>query len=823
MKKITNLTVIKHLTLLFKKHTRLIILIAILGLLVAFEAWTRPVFSDLGTIKIYDMNDILLYESAGEVGKKTPILYEEIPQHLIDAVVASEDSTFWSNAGVEPRAMARALYQNIRNQKIVSGASTITQQLARASIISPNTRPPQTYLRKLREIFIALRINHKYSKEEILSHYLNQAYFGNQSFGIQAAAQTYFGKNASQLSLAESALLAGLLSSPEARNPFSNPELARQRQQLVLEKMVALQFINQEAASDALQDSVQLAEKISNIKAPHFVQMVLKEIDTQDIPKNKGISVYTTLDLPSYEVSERLARFWVNKLQSEHDLTNAALALIDNQSGAIRNLLGGVDYFAATQSGQVNMATALRQPGSAMKPITYAAAFMRGYTPASLIYDVPTVYTTKKGEGFSPNNYDGRYRGPVLVREALAASLNLPAVEMLNRIGIDPFLHLSREMGITTLTRVDQYDLALTLGGGEVTLLELANVYATFARKGDFLPTYSIEKIVSDTGKILYQHQSPPAVQVLGEHGEAVAYLISDILSDPKARITTFSEKNPLVLSRPAAVKTGTTTDWHDNWTIGYTPSYTVGVWVGNTDNQPMRNITGVVGAAPLWNQFFEEYLKQLPTESFVKPKEIIELEVCAISGLLPNELCPEIKTELFIAGTEPTQTSEWHKKAVIDTRNGLLATEDCSTEYTEEKIFVSYPAELVTWAVEQSQDIIPTQYSPFCNTIQSEESESFLTITYPKSHTTFETAPELGYEETIRFEVSASTSLDAVRWYLNNKEVGTSTTHPFRYSWSPIVGKYTLRAEGILQNKVVVSSKEVDFSVVEYQAETAN
>lgn len=780
--------------------------------------WTQAKFNQTGTIKIWDKNSTLLYESAGTVGKKIPITYDKLPKHLIDATIASEDVSFWTNPGVDFKAIIRSTIINIKARRVITGASTITQQLARASIVSPNQIPPRNIIRKMKEILVALRLVASYSKKDILTMYFNQMYFGNLAYGIQAASSTYFAKDVSQLSLAESAFLVGLLSSPDRRNPFTDLKEAKERQLQVLTLMVKHRFIPKEKADDAKREELALTKKKNDIKAPHFVHYVLQQIDELGIKKNQGINVYTTLDYPIFTLSEEIASLWVKRLQEQHDISNAALVLLKNDSGEILVMLGGIDYFDATHAGQVNMTTSLRQPGSALKPVTYATAFRQGYTPASLIYDVKKVYKTKKGEGFTPNNYDGRFHGLVLAREALASSLNLPAVEMLDRVGIKNFLKVARSLGITTFTQEDRYDLALTLGGGEVKLLELTNAFAGFARGGEYKSPYAIEKIVSDGGKTLYEHKNEQAIQVLGQNGKQVAYLISNILSDAKARIPGFGEKSPLIISHPAAVKTGTTTDWHDNWTVGYTPSYTVGVWVGNNDNHPMKDITGVVGAAPIWNQFFAEFIKGKPIEQFSRPDGIKEVEVCALSGKLPDGLCPEKTSEIFIAGTEPKEASRLHKKVLIDKRNGFLAGSSCPKEYIEEKVFIDYPPEVYTWAAENKQEVLPRQFSPLCSGGQQITNKSFLAIIYPKEKAIFESAPFLVNNQAVVFEVSTSSTINKVTWYIDGRLFKSMQEFPFSVSWTAKLGKHVIKAIGETLNGKKIESEQVHFSVVEYQ-----
>ncbi len=780
--------------------------------------WTNPNIQEFGTIKIWDRNNTLIYESAETVGKKQPVTYEHIPENLINATIASEDNSFWTNWGVDAKALFRALFQNIQIKQIVSGASTITQQLARITIISPHKNPPRNIVRKLREILIALRLNFKYSKKEIITEYLNEVYYGNLAYGIQSASSVYFNKDVGQLSLAESALLTGLIASPENRNPFTNLKEAKKNQAYVLDLMVKNGFISKERAKEAKAEPLNLVQNQIDIKAPHFVHYVLQEFEKLEIDSKRGINIYTTLDYPAYKQSENIAALWVNRLREEHDLNNAAVVLIKNDSGEILSMMGGLDYFDSTHSGQVNMATALRQPGSALKPVTYAAAFMKGYTPATLIYDVKTVYKTKKGEGFAPNNYDGRFHGMVLAREALASSLNVPAVEMLHRVGIHTFIETARDLGITTFNQEDRYDLALTLGGGEVRLLDITNVFASFGRGGEYKPFYAINKIADDNGKTVFIHKEEQSKPVLGKNSKQIAYLISNILSDPKARIPGFGEKNPLVLSRPAAVKTGTTTDWHDNWTVGYTPDYTVGVWVGNNDNHPMKDITGVLGAAPIWNQFFEKFLQGKPTLQFIHPDNIKDREICTLSGKLPDSLCPEKKQEIFIEGTEPKENSTIHKKIKIDGRNNLLAGPSCPNEYIKEKIFIDYPPEVYTWAVEDGQEVIPRRFSPLCDGVGKNESKTYLEITYPKEKTVFESAPLMVNNQAVVFEVHTSADINKVTWYVDGILINSVTEFPFKTSWIPTLGKHSVKCIGKTDTAQTIESYQVNFSVVEYE-----
>lgn len=795
----------------------LIISVVLLGIFLLI--WTNPALSGSGTVKIFDRNRILLYEQAGAVGSNLPVAYGDLPKYLIDAVVASEDRTFLTNPGVDVLAVITAIWQDIRAGRVVRGASTITQQVARMSVLRQQGRTDRSVVRKIREMLVALRLSASHPKKDILSLYLNSIYFGRMAYGIGAASQAYFGKHPSRLTLSESAYLAGLLSNPETSG--SDFAAGKKRQAYVLTRMAEDGYISREKAAAAGKKPLEFSGSSDTIKASHFVAYILDQVKSLKIPVDKGLNITTTLEYPMTRLTEDMARFRIRSISGEHDISNAAVVVLENETGKILVMAGGIDYYDATHSGQVNMATALRQPGSALKPVTYAAAFMQGYTPATVLYDVKKVFTTKKGEGYAPNNYDGTFHGPVPIRVALASSLNMPAVDVLSKIGLPAVLKLAGNMGITTLTDTGRYDLSLTLGGGEVTLTDLTTAYATLARGGKFIPTYSIETITDDAGHELYRHKHQQPVQVLGPNGKQAAYLISNILSDPKARALSFGEKNPLVLTRPAAVKTGTTTDWHDNWTVGYTPSYTAGVWAGNNDNHPMRNISGITGAAPVWNQTMEEWLKDKPRETFVLPDGIVTADICTLSGKLDDGLCPERATEIFISGTEPKETSSLHKKVLIDSRNGLLAADTCPKSFTAEKILVEYPAESYSWAKENARDVLPREYSPLCAAVRNTtDSDTFVTITNPRQKAVFQSAPYLVANEKATFEVSVSPDITLVRWIVDGRWYVDSKTFPFQAAWTLMEGQHTISAVGITANGNKTESQEIRFSVTEFGEE---
>lgn len=798
------------------KKQIIFIIFLLLFVIVFLYYWTKPKFIFPGTVKIFDQNGILLYQLSSSLGKKINVKYEDFPPHLINAVISIEDQSFWENPGFDLKAIIRSLLVNLRSGKIVSGASTITQQLARLSFSDKKNR---SFFRKIKEILIAIRINFLFSKKEILTTYLNNVYFGNMVYGAQSASLLYFNKDVNNLSLNESAFLAGLIASPERYNPYLRIDQAKKRRNEVLDLMVKKGYLSSKKSKKIKEEEINVEKNVEEIKAPHFVFYVLSQLEKKGFEKNKDLNVYTTLNYYAYQAAHEISSDIVLSLMEKHNLTNASLVLIRNETGEIIVMMGGVNFFDKKNQGQVNMTTSLRQPGSTLKPIVYAVAFTQGYTPASLIFDVKKTYLTKKGEGYTPYNYDGKYHGLVLVREALASSYNLPAVEMLSKIGIKDFLQTAREMGLKSLRDDRHYDLSIALGGCEATLIELTNTYATFARGGYYKDFYTISKIYDDKGRVIYRHKNGKPKQTLGKNGEMVSYLITDILSDPKARMPGFGEKNLLVLNRPVAVKTGTTTDWHDNWTIGYTPSYTLGVWVGNNNNQPMKKISGIFGAAPIWNQFFEKFLKDKPFENFKIPNGIKKIEICATSGLLPDQLCLERYQEVFIEGTEPKEKSTIHKKVLIDKRNGLKAGKGCSEEFTEERIFIDYPPEVFRWAKENSLPIIPDNFSPFCLGQDDKlKKSSYIEIIYPGNKAIFETAPLMVRNEKIVFEVNVSSDIKKVFWFLNNQLISENDNFPFSFSWLPKKGEHFVFALGVNDRGEKIKTQLVKFSVVEFK-----
>jgi penicillin-binding protein 1C len=669
--------------------------------------------SQFETTRILDRNGSVLYELIDpNAGRRTFVPLERISPYLIAATIATEDKDFYSNPGFDPIGILRAFWQNYTSGQVVSGASTITQQLARTLMFSPAEASQRTYERKLREIVLAAEITRKYSKEEILELYLNENNYGNLSYGIQAAAESYFNTSADRLNLAQASFLAGLPQAPSVYDIFSNREdtLRRHKQVLVLtyelsrernciEISTGIQpvCVNAKEASDAAQEIEGYAfeRPRGSFRYPHWINYIRMALEQQFDPQTiyrSGFTVYTTLDPNLQDQAQQILANQVGAL-AERNVTNGALVAIRPGTGEILAMVGSADFDNDAISGQINMSLIPRQPGSAIKPLTYLAAFEKGWTPSTLVWDVPTEFPPSAdpfdtNPDYEPVNYDGRFHGPVTVRSALANSYNIPAVRALQFVGVndDPntpqqegLVGIARRLGITTLTR-DDYWLALTLGGGEVPLLEMTSAFSALANNGRRLPPVAITKIVDSSGTIVYEYRSPGGDQaVRAEH----AYLITSILSDNEAREPMFGANSVLALPFAAAVKTGTTNDFRDNWTVGYTPDVAVGVWVGNADYTPMQGVSGVSGAGPIWAdfiQFAEQALTGGNPASFTRPAGVIERVVCAISGAEPSEWCPSQYSEIFAADQPPlpAQDDLW-KKANIDTWTGLEVSGECS------------------------------------------------------------------------------------------------------------------------------------------------
>ncbi len=665
--------------------------------------------SQFETTRILDRNGNSLYEILDpNAGRRTYVTLDRISPALVAATIATEDKDFYTHPGFDPASILRALWENYRTNGQGGGASTITQQLARALLLTPEERAQRTYSRKAREIILAAEITRRYTKDEILELYLNEIYYGNLAYGIEAASETYFGKTANQLTLAEASFLAGLPQSPSVYDIYTNREVTLARQQQVLVLMYGLSqtegcikvsnsevpiCVDQTTALNAADDIKNRTFNSPNIdtRYPHWVNFVRAQLeaqyDAQTIYRS-GFIVYTTLDPKLQDEAQRLVTEQV-ALLADKNAHNGALVAIKPSTGEIMAMVGSPDFNNDAISGQVNMADSpTRQPGSSIKPITYVAAFEKGWTPSTWIWDVPSEFPDGANPPYTPRNYDDRFHGGMTVRTALSNSFNIPAVKTLQFVGVyddpatpekDGMIAMAERLGITSLTRPD-YGLALTLGGGDVSLLEMTSAFSVFADGGKKVPPVSILKIVDFQGNVIYEYQPPEGEQVIRpEH----AFLISSILSDNQARSLMFGPNSVLNLPFQVAAKTGTSNDFRDNWTLGYTPDLVTGVWVGNADYTPMVNTTGVSGAAPIWSQFMQfavPYVTNNNPTSFSIPSGITEKIVCNLSGAEPSNWCRGGQRSEFYASDQPPlpQSQDLLSQTTIDTWTGLIAGNAC-------------------------------------------------------------------------------------------------------------------------------------------------
>jgi penicillin-binding protein 1C len=696
------------------------------------------------TTKIYDRTgQVLLMEVIDpRRGDRTLLPLEQIPEDFRNATIALEDKTFYTNIGIDITGITRAFLLNLQG-KGVQGGSSITVQLVKNILIPEEERYEISYARKIKEAILALEISRLYSKDQILEWYLNTNYYGNWAIGVEAAAQVYFGKHAPELTLAECAMLAPIVQYP-AMNPIDNPDEAKKRQKIALDRLVAEGFITQTEADGAYAEPLQVHTsmlKRYDLVAPHFAVYVRKQLEDiygADVLYRGGLKVYTTVDLEIQRVAEEEARAQVAALQEQkYDVGNAAVVVLRARTGEILAMVGSIDYWDEESDGNVNVAVAPRQPGSSFKPFSYVTAFHQGHTAAEMVMDVHTCFDDFPNPPYCPENYDRKYTGPKSFRTALAQSRNIPAVKVLDLVGVGNVIRTAHAMGINTLSKdLDYYGLSLTLGGGEVWLLDLAYAYSVLANGGVMMgqpakiprPGYrqldpvSILRVEDNEGQVLMQYSQPEVRNVVladsRELSPQEAFLLTNVLADNNARAPVFGSNSALRLSRPAAAKTGTTTDYRDVWTVGYTPQMVTGVWVGNNDNTPMEGLSSSRGAGPIWHNVMEriyneghaERILGQVIENFQRPPGLTRVEVCAVSGLLPNEHCPNRTNALFIEGSEPTEYCSVHRVERVNRQTGKLATACTPPELVEERVYEVYPPEAADWVRQAGIPQPPTQ-----------------------------------------------------------------------------------------------------------------
>lgn len=670
------------------------------------------------TTNIYARDgETLLFELVDpQSGRRTVVPFDQMPQTLKNATIAVEDASFYRNPGIDLRGIIRALVQNQQSDGVVGGGSTITQQLVRNVLLSPEERVEISFQRKVREAFLAYRVSREYSKDQILALYLNEVYYGNQSYGVEAAAESYFGKSVSELNDAEATLIAGLPQSPTNYNPLVNLEAAKARQRITLDLMAQFGFLTQEQANAIYATPITFARPETGNYAPHFVNYVRQLLEERYGPEalyRGGLRVTTSIDLYWQSEAERIVREKVAELR-QRNATNAGVIML-GPGNQILAMVGSANFDDPTIDGQVNVTVSPRQPGSALKPVVYATALQRGWTPATVIWDVQTTFATADGKGYTPMNYDNSFHGPMRLRMALANSLNIPAVKAIEYTGVEAFVEQAHAMGITTLNDPTSYVLPLALGAGEVKLLDAANVYSTFRNAGRFRDTVAVLSVTNSRGQVLERAAPVEGKPVLGTSSDQVAYQITSILSDNQARWFMFGRGNVMELDngRPAAVKTGTSNDYRDSWAVGYTPDIVVGVWVGNSDNTPMQEVAGSNGAGTIWRAVMEAYHAGRPIRQFPQPPGIVARDICADTGSLATVACGATLTEYFIGGTEPTTgTVQLVTVQVAGDGNCLPASYTPPAEIRS-RTFTVYPPEFRAEAERSGIAQPPTAYCP--------------------------------------------------------------------------------------------------------------
>lgn len=692
--------------------------------------------SQYRSTRLYDRDGGLIHETlTPDAGLRTPVTLDSVSPWLVRATLATEDANFYRHGGVDPVAIVRAVWYALSEREVVSGGSTITQQLARRAFLNAE----RTISRKVREAVLAIEMSRRYDKDTILEIYLNEIYYGNHAYGIEAAAKTYFGVPASDLDAVQSALLAGLPQAPAYHDPYANPERAAARRGVVLGLMAEVGYLSHEESRTAAATPLDLMPPPRfELTAPHFTLTVLEQLEALFGPEARthmGLNVTTTLDPRLQDLAERSVAESVAELE-DRDVSNGALVALEPSTGAVRALVGSADFHDEDIGGQVNMVLAPRQPGSTMKPIAVLAAFEgigqgldAPLTPGSLLPDIAVEYPMGAGGVYRPRNYDGREHGMVTLKAALANSYNIPMIRLLDRLGVPALLETSKRLGITTLTG-DQYGLSLVLGGGEVSALEMAAAYGVFANSGALHPATLIERVVDGSGATLCASDSDVRCQgaaLAGAEGAVpapiarsrvadpdAAFLVADILSDVAARAPAFSGSPFLDIGRPAAVKTGTTDDYRDSWTIGFTPGLLAAAWMGNSDYSPMRQVPGSMGGARIWHRFMTAAHEGDPVQSFAPTSGVERFTVCRDTGARPSVACPDWSEWWFDADNPPAPPEDdlWQRVA-LDPATGLLAGDVLPGCLAEERDFKVYPAEFREWAIANGIPQPPEETAP--------------------------------------------------------------------------------------------------------------
>ncbi|RKX70494.1 penicillin-binding protein 1C [candidate division TA06 bacterium] len=703
------------------------------------------------SVKFYDRHGNLLQEVLSQNSKSSVyVSIDKVSPYFLQAVIVSEDKNFYKHRGIDYRAICRAIYQNIKSKRIVSGASTITLQLAR--MINPGKR---TMIKKIKEAYLAYRLEAGMDKETILEEYINKLPMGGNLYGVEGGARAYFGIPSSDLTLAQATFLASIPNSPNKLNPYHNLKEIKVRQKYVLEKIYKQGLIPKERIKGVLKENVLLKPQISSFLAPHFAFHLMC-----NIPGNAQV-VRTTIDCELQKMVQEQINKVIFKLK-KFNVTNASAILLDNHTGEVLAYVGSADYFNKDNEGENDGVRSARQPGSTLKPFLYLMAMEEGFNPATIISDIPTYYRMPKGL-YSPKNYSEKFHGPTRLREALANSLNIPAVRVLAKIGIDRFLSRLRKYEFYSLNKdADYYGIGLILGGGEVNLYELTRAYMCLARMGHFIPIKEILAINGEKQNEAIERKTISTYQM--------NYLIANILSDRFARTSEYGFTSVLNFPFLCAVKTGTSFHFCDNWTIGFTKDFTLGVWVGNFNHSSMQNVSGVSGAGPIFaNIMMMLYNKREYPGKYPIPDNIVKVPICALSGKKPNRNCSSIIEEII-----PERDLADYEK------------DSCNMHiYHNGERFIVLPEKYRKWGKKLGIKTPPDEY---CQ-------EQKFSISNPKDGVTYYRLSNLSPEfQSIRFELKNSNKDGKIEWILNGIQLQT-TSKEHSFLWQVKPGSYILKA----------------------------
>jgi penicillin-binding protein 1C len=731
--------------------------------------------------QVVDRDGQLIREVRSRDGKlSSRVALTDLSSSVVPALLAAEDARFYRHPGIDPLAMTRALAQALWHRKLVSGASTLTQQLARAVV-----ERPRTVAGKWRELAIALRIEVSLGKRQILEEYLNRVEFGPNLRGIDAASRYYLDKPVAQLDLAEAATLVSIPRGPTLYDPARGTRNVLLRRDRVLARMLAQGLADVQAVRQARAEPLRLQRGLLQGGTEHLVQGLVNGALAPELRGERVQRLVTTIDSSLQREVAELARRAARSV-ADYGASAVSLVVVDNASGDVLAYVGSPDFFEPRSLGQNDGARALRQPGSALKPFVYAAAMARlGMTPATLLPDLELGMPTPEGV-YSPKNYDGRFHGPVRLREALQDSLNVPAVYAASRVGPERVLELLHRAGFSSLAdSAEHYGVALALGDGEVKLSELAQAYAMLARNGRFLPLryYSSAKLGS--GATL-SRAVPSSTTVIDPR---IAASLADILSDDLARSAEFGVGGPLAFPFPVAAKTGTSKGFRDNWTVGFTHEVTVAVWAGNFDGTPMTGSTGVTGAGPLFHEVMLAAMRDRTPLPLVEHGGLVPVEICALSGALAGESCPHRQREWFLPGREPQTTCDMHESVALDPHNGLRAGPGCMDAFT--RVFERYPTEYQNFARQAGRPLAPREFSARCPGTLAALSAQAPELVFPAAYSEFVIDPGLRNEQELVLEARARS--DRLTFYVDDRPLATLPA-PFRLPWRLTPGSHSVR-----------------------------